>query len=250
MSKILDWIKKHKVATALIILSAFFLPLIFVHIAYRISAVTPWFSSTWNSGDLLTYIAGFEAFLGTVMLSVVAIKQNRRLLDIEKERDEVARRPFIMLSNVFLETSTIAEIYKQEKIYYFTMSLIPSSNDENGVCCIKICLENTTNQYIVFQFLQLNLFSGFNSKIEKHYDPLMGITDSIEQRIAPSESRIITFILTNKELAELSTCYYDLTLSLRNTLGEHYAEKITFLSCGNEVNLFSFHNTEYTIIKT
>jgi hypothetical protein len=63
MSKILDWVKKHVWQTILIALGIFFLPLILVHIAYRISAVSPWFASTWYPGELITYIAGVEAFV-------------------------------------------------------------------------------------------------------------------------------------------------------------------------------------------
>ena len=76
MSKILDWIKKHVWQTILIGVAAFFVPLVLVHVAYRISAVSPWFASTWEAGELITYIAGFEAFIGTVFLGSVAAKQN------------------------------------------------------------------------------------------------------------------------------------------------------------------------------
>ncbi|MPM49003.1 hypothetical protein SDC9_95731 [bioreactor metagenome] len=106
MSKVLDWIKAHKVATVFIILGAFFLPLIFVHIAYRINAINPWFSSTWDSGDLITYIAGFEALVGTVILGIIAVRQNEKVIEMnenmikrEEKRDAFERQPFVDISD-------------------------------------------------------------------------------------------------------------------------------------------------------
>lgn len=84
MSKILDWIKKHIWQTILIVLGLFFLPLLLVHIAYRIPAISPWFASSWNSGELITYIAGFEAFVGTVFLGAIAVYQNNDANQISK----------------------------------------------------------------------------------------------------------------------------------------------------------------------
>ena len=76
MSKILDWIKKHVWQTILIGFGLFVLPLIIVHVAYRIPAVSPWFASTWQAGELITYIAGFEAFIGTVALGCATVYLN------------------------------------------------------------------------------------------------------------------------------------------------------------------------------
>jgi len=87
MSKILDWIKKHVWQTVLIGFGLFILPLILVHIAYRIPAISPWFASTWESGELITYFAGFEAFIGTIFLGFVATRQN-------EEANEISNRVF------------------------------------------------------------------------------------------------------------------------------------------------------------
>lgn len=87
MSKILDWIKKHVWQTVLIGFGLFILPLILVHFAYRIPAISPWFASTWESGELITYFAGFEAFIGTIFLGFVATRQN-------EEANEISNRVF------------------------------------------------------------------------------------------------------------------------------------------------------------
>ena len=47
-----------------------------VHLMFKTQARSPFWESTWGAGDLLGYIAGFEAFVGTVFLGVVAARQN------------------------------------------------------------------------------------------------------------------------------------------------------------------------------
>lgn len=54
----------------------FAVPLIVVHILFKMTAIHNWFSATWSAGELLAYIAGFEALLGTVVLGVITVYQS------------------------------------------------------------------------------------------------------------------------------------------------------------------------------
>jgi hypothetical protein len=80
MKKYLDWIIEHKVKTGLIVFGLFIFPLIVIHFLYK--WITPHYllQSDWDSGDLITYIAGFEAFIGTVFLGAVAVRQNEEAI--------------------------------------------------------------------------------------------------------------------------------------------------------------------------
>ena len=75
MKKIWKWIANHKVLTAII---CFALPLVFVHVLYKSYLGISWLITDWGSGDILAYIAGFEALLGTVFLGLVSLEQNRK----------------------------------------------------------------------------------------------------------------------------------------------------------------------------
>ena len=70
MRKILEWIKKHKKMTFGLCVFVFLFPLVAVHVLFKINAINNWFAATWSAGELLAYIAGFEAFLGTVFLGL------------------------------------------------------------------------------------------------------------------------------------------------------------------------------------
>lgn len=77
MDRILNWMKKHKVKATLLVLILFAFPLLFVHLSYKLDIGLEWLHTKWSAGELLAYIAGFEAFVGTVALGLVSIYQNK-----------------------------------------------------------------------------------------------------------------------------------------------------------------------------
>ena len=79
MKNALIWVKNHKLATAIIILCVFFLPLFAVHLCFKSSLNISWLTAEWSAGELIGYIAGFEAFIGTVALGALALWQNEQI---------------------------------------------------------------------------------------------------------------------------------------------------------------------------
>lgn len=76
MKKILDWIKTHKIKVAIITAIVFALPLIVVHFFFKWQSDISWLKAEWLAGDVLSYIAGFEALLGTVVLGFITVYQS------------------------------------------------------------------------------------------------------------------------------------------------------------------------------
>lgn len=85
MNIIMDWIKKHKATTVLVCIILFFLPLVLVHILFKWKSGIGWLSAEWSAGDILAYIAGFEALAGTVTLGLVTVYQSEKA-SLENER--------------------------------------------------------------------------------------------------------------------------------------------------------------------
>lgn len=78
MIKLLEWIRRHKVIAGLICLCLFAIPLVVVHILFKIENGPAWLQTKWDAGDVLAYVAGFEAFLGTVSLGALSLWQNEQ----------------------------------------------------------------------------------------------------------------------------------------------------------------------------
>lgn len=122
------WVKKNKVKTILIIMGLFFLPLMIVHLLFKWNTGISFFYAEWSAGDLIEYIAGFEAFIGTVVLGIIAVWQTSKANDISKSLMELENnkyRPYIKLGigNIF---------YINKKAYAFSDEVeIP--NDESTI---------------------------------------------------------------------------------------------------------------------
>lgn len=79
MEKFLQWMVKHKVSTAIIAIALFFVPLLVIHILFLWDSGVDWMVARWTPGDLMGYVAGFEAFIGTVALGALALWQNQQI---------------------------------------------------------------------------------------------------------------------------------------------------------------------------
>lgn len=91
---VIQGIKKHPILAVCI---CFFLPLLIVHLIFKWHSGISFFEAEWTAGDIITYIAGFEAFIGTVFLGTVAIKQNETIVKLQENEDTTAQSCSILL---------------------------------------------------------------------------------------------------------------------------------------------------------
>ena len=135
MDDILTWLKKHKVITFIIAFLVFCGPLIIVHALFKYHPVNTFWTAEWTAGDVIGYIAGFEALVGTVMLGIVSIslaKQanttNDKILNITRETEKLAVIPYFSC-NIFIER----KVWNDSQFFSF------SSYIQNFViCCISL----------------------------------------------------------------------------------------------------------------
>lgn len=74
----------HRLAALLICIFVFAFPLLIVHILFRAYSSIPWFEAKWSAGDVLAYIAGFEALLGTVILGLITVIQSEKANEVNE----------------------------------------------------------------------------------------------------------------------------------------------------------------------
>lgn len=105
MGKILAWVNAHKTMSILALSALFMLPLVIVHVLYKWSLGCDFWASEWTAGDMIGYIAGFEAFLGTFILGIVAVYQNKQAYKMNAELQKMQQVQFvsmISLSKVYV----------------------------------------------------------------------------------------------------------------------------------------------------
>ena len=126
LNKIVDWIKNHKTTTLIVCIVMFFLPPVLVHVLFKWNSGIDWLSAEWSAGDILAYIAGFEAFIGTIVLGFVTVYQSGKA---SRENERLSREnnflqrisvqrllPLVSVESITIDRSCITtKLYSQDK---------------------------------------------------------------------------------------------------------------------------------------
>lgn len=118
MKKILNWIKKHLVATwaAMSVIFA-----VVVHVAFSVAAPTAWLVAKWSPGDILTYV-------GTVSLGLLAVWQNNRF----KEENDVSQQ---RLERLTVQANELTAINKIIEVESARLERLRKEFDEFSTAC-------------------------------------------------------------------------------------------------------------------
>lgn len=168
LNNIVNFIFKHKILIFLIIILLFSLPLIIVHFLFKWHSNISFIQSEWTAGDIISYIAGFEAFLGTTILSFLALWQNqqhktendtkdKKIIEIENEKIRLSNMPQfiiqtcdytkaidhnIQLSDKLQKEGYVALRYSQTHGFFINENMIDWVPDNQCPVIEKIRLSN------------------------------------------------------------------------------------------------------------
>lgn len=125
MKELFKWIRNH-IGVCIAIVIGIFLPIIAIHILFKIQTNCYWIQADWSSGDVLGYFGDVLAFLGTVSLGYVSLKLNEKAV---KQNDK-------MIAMQHNQEKSIA-IFDQEKpISFYTKNtdpILPNRLKKDGV---------------------------------------------------------------------------------------------------------------------
>ncbi len=243
MKKIVDWINKHKVLTICITLFLFVVQPIVVHLMFKIPAATTFWEKTWEAGDLLGYIAGFEAFLGTVFLGVVAVRQNdkandlsEKLVRIQEDQGVFERQP-----EFFIETQTkhireFAEVYKLLKCTFtskaFFSKLDSEAFDNEDTFMFLIKLKNRSNFRVIANLGSLQLINEKDALVLE-FEEMPMIFKSYPLYIDKGTEEEVAFILKPSEINCLNHVDGIISFTLKNPIDEDFTLTIIFSIFGS-----------------
>lgn len=256
LSNILDWVKKHVWQTVLIVFGLFFLPLILVHIAYRIQAISPWFTSAWEAGELITYIAGFEAFLGTVFLGIIAAQQNEkatklneRMLTNEENRDSFERQPCLMIFGWTLEDKICKDCYSDSIKY--VCGDIDKFTDDAMVKQVTIKFINSSMVLTECHLhsVKFSMKDGSKSTIDCLDSSINPV--SFYQHYLPHGEMDVVLLFRQSDLQFLrQAAHAEIELMLTNSIGEKFREFASFVPVLSvDPFFFTLVNPEYQVYK-
>lgn len=126
---LVDWMVERKGIVALIILGLFIVPLLVVHILFKIRTDIYWIYADWESGDVIAYIAGFEAFIGTTLLSIFALWQNQK----HKQENDLKDQKLLQIENEKIRLTNMPQFLIQScdytKVVNYSVKLSPDMPD-------------------------------------------------------------------------------------------------------------------------
>lgn len=113
MKKIIMWIEGHKKETVWIMLALICLPIVVIHILFKLKTNCYLIQAEWGPGDVLGYFGDVLSFLGTVVLGYVAITQTERANALSKDLLELewkTRQPCL-----YVDGNEYYKLYTEEE---------------------------------------------------------------------------------------------------------------------------------------
>lgn len=267
MQELFRWIRAHKRICIAVIVSVF-LPIIVIHILFKINTDCYWIQADWSSGDILGYFGDVLAFLGTVILGFVSLKLNAKAV---KQNDKL----IAMQHN---QEKTIA-IFDQEKLLsLFTknedpilpkrlakegvdlnLDYITDTMNTNDIMIMEIFLKNVTDNSIAG--IQIEEFDIIID--EKDIKPIEGLGDEISVFIDEKGRLKLRVIMTGFKTClsedEWRTLKFEFDIKSKLSIKNVYNEKTTIeFSTGTLIQdidekigkiTYRIYNYEYYIIE-
>jgi hypothetical protein len=248
------WIKAYWVKVIFITLGvilALIVPPLVVHWMFKTPAKTPFFENTWGPGDLITYIAGFEAFAGTVFLGITAVKQNKRNIDIndrllrvEETSSKFQRYPNYRVTKCFIEQTSIRKIQDLSIVIFFNNKLT-----KEQICspeCIDLQfhrflfnIENISDFNVTLSMISLTLISLPEANIEVDYNIIALVNIDQYFTLAAKQELPLSFMIYDTDLKEQPSHQVNMKLLVKNNLNEEFILSLRFvLQVTEKTNIF------------
>lgn len=252
MKKYLDWIIVHKVKTGFIVFGLFIFPLILIHFLYKWTTPHYLLQSSWSSGELITYIAGFEAFLGTILLGSATVylnskanETNNNMLKNEEKRDVFDRQSSAMLVNHEMYIGSLKD-FESTKSGVFQCISVPYFNIPDDECILTLTLVNSSKSFTILKVLAIDSFLNIDTPSAFHclMNCVCGQKTSLID-IAPGKECKIHFATTLEAFAKFECAVLNLKLQLTNSIGEIRNERISFVLVKLHDDVLSMNSIRY-----
>lgn len=211
MKNLLKWIKRHKTLSIIVFIILFAVPLFVVHILYKIDIRVPWLSAVISAGEIIAYIAAFEAFVGTVLLGALTLWQNERF----KDENDKSQQYLQKLSEQ--QTETLNRILWADKAK--SIPLVDFSQSQKGDRYVNLEL-----YYLESGEWSIKLF-------------MKNVTEYIIGDVYISDLKLFTY---NKKCVatEDSEHCYNLRRGLPSGYSTHFAFRLTECKCSDKNEYF------------
>lgn len=166
MEKVLKWIDEHKKLSIFLIVIIIFMPIIIIHVLFKIKTGYYWIVAEWEAGDVLGYFGDVLSFVGTIILGYVAICQTQKANNISEklmEMDLVKMKPCFDFKNsqkffisLIDDANKVRERYRCDEVIFLDALITanPRTGMTTNVCSIVLDVTNSGHSDIRFVFIE------------------------------------------------------------------------------------------------
>ena len=207
IEKFLSWIRQHWLLT---IIASLIIPLLIIHILFKLNFGVDFFAAEWSAGDLLGYIAGAYTFIGTILLGVVTVEQSQRAQKVNEQLSKennylqkiAAQRlmPLVRIASVTVWTAQ--ESRYLVKVLGGKVQVTESISLEQREIFINVILPNTKSERLQEKVILLSFEN---------------ISDGIIRQIAIERVEFSGFSLCGEDV-EPTVCYGDANAKFMSNL--------------------------------
>ena len=253
MGDILKWISKHKKITTLLCCIIIFLPIIIIHVLFKIKTNFYWLQSEWTSGEVLGYFGDVLSFIGTITLGYIAVSQTEKanslseeLLRIEKDKLK-PRLDFSQdnLYNIYLSDNIYQQFSVKKRPERMIMEILYTTEPRSGIVTDSALIElevlNRSGSDISQIYVRnVDFYLCVNDPNNNSNKKIGMLTGNTNLNIGEKRTLYIYVKREINNISEIDEWYtehirdimphMEFELILETTSGERYLEKIT---CGS-----------------
>lgn len=237
VKEIKSFINKYKKSIVLWGLIGFFLPMIIVHILFKWNSGIDFLVAEWSAGDVLGYIGTILSFVGTIILSILALQAankandlSKKVIENEQERYRLEMRPFVLVSDWKAFEIDSKELIDDPKEKYIQIGLY------KGGTALGLALEltNTTESCITVQYER-----GTTRNPELCWSNAAVNQENLKMSLKPGEKDKFIFYAPPKFMEKQISQRVTVELTLENRFSKRYKETFVIIitSLSDKVSL-------------
>ena len=184
--------------------------------------------TVWDGADVLAFYGAILGAIGTVVLGVVAWKQNERLLTLEETKYNLEMRPFVILTDWKVETFSLSALLSNLSQARLTHCYLVVGEIQKANLQVFVTFTNTTQSFLTVQY---DKSEYIQNRTCTEWGRACISTLNSKLAIQPNGNADICFLGTRETLYEtFNKGTIKMSLILENRIGNKYIEEFDF--CG------------------
>lgn len=211
--------------------------MIIVHILFKWNSGIDFLVAEWSAGDVLGYIGTILSFVGTIILSILALQAankandlSKKVIENEQERYRLEMRPFVLVSDWKAFEIDSQELIDDPKEKYIQIGLY------KGGTALGLALEltNTTESCITVQYER-----GTTRNPELCWSNAAVNQENLKMSLKPGEKDKFIFYAPPNFMEKQISQRVTVELTLENRFSKRYKETfiIIITSLSDKVSL-------------